>query len=81
MITGAVQSRSLGDVQVRELSRREWRVSDSRIAKDNALFIIGFIARDGDGYEVIEFRTPVSRTIRPDLASAISCFVNEAPPA
>ena len=80
MIAGTLQSRSPGDVQVRALSRREWRVSDSRIAKDNALSVIGFIARNRDGYEVIEFGTPVARTVRPDLASAISCFVSETPP-
>lgn len=79
MITGQVQTRSRNDIHVVALSEREWRVSDCRMATDNALSLIGFIYENHGVYEVMEFVDPVEFARFMSLERAISYFVTAHP--
>jgi len=76
MISGRLEARASGDIHVQALSRCEWRVIDRRIARSNALSLVGFIARDQGRYEVMEFIDPVGHSAFSSLEGAIGHFVN-----
>jgi len=76
MIAGRLQTRTSEDIEVRALSGCQWRVIDRRIARNNALCLVGFINKNHGRYEVMEFLDPVERTVFPSLEGAISSFVN-----
>ena len=62
MIAGRLQTRTSEDIEVRALSGCEWTVIDCRIARNNALSLVGFINKNHGHYEVMEFLDPVERT-------------------
>ena len=72
MIPGRLQTRTSEDIEVRALSGRERRVIDRRIARNNALCLVGFINKKHGHYEVMEFLDPVERTVFPSLGGAIT---------
>lgn len=76
MIAGRLQTRTSDDIEVRALSGCEWRVMDRRIARSNALCLVGFIAKNHDHFEVLEFLDPVQRRVYPSMREATSSFVN-----
>jgi hypothetical protein len=79
MITGRSRTRTRDDIHVVALSEHEWRISDCRIATDNALSLIGFIDKNCGVYEVMEFVDPVEYARFTSLEPAISYFVNATP--
>ncbi|MEC5149870.1 hypothetical protein [Cryobacterium sp. GrIS_2_6] len=76
MISGRLEARASEDIQVQALSHCEWRVIDRRIARSNALSLVGFIAKDHGRYEVMEFIDPVGHAAFSNLDEAIGHFVN-----
>jgi hypothetical protein len=75
MITGRLETRTSEDINVTALSGCEWRVTDRRIARDNALSLVGFISKDQGSYEVMEFVYPVEHFIFPTWDDAVAHFV------
>ncbi|MBG6059609.1 hypothetical protein RCH16_003013 [Cryobacterium sp. MP_M5] len=81
MITNRSRTRTREDIQVVALSEHEWRISDRRIATDNALSLVGFIDKNRGAYEVMEFVDPVEYARFTSLEAAISYFVTATPDA
>ncbi|TFC96796.1 MULTISPECIES: hypothetical protein [Cryobacterium] len=79
MITGRLHTRSRDDIRVVALSKREWRISDGRIATDDGLSLIGFIDENHGVYEVMEFVDPVEYARFGNLERAIMHFVTSRP--
>ena len=75
MITGRLEIRTSEDINVKALSGCEWRVTDRRIARDNALSLVGFISKDEGNYEVMEFVDPVEHFVFPTWDDAVAHFV------
>lgn len=75
MITGRSRTRTRDDIHVVALSEHEWRISDRRIATDNALSLVGFIDKNRGAYDVMEFVDPVEYARFASLEAAISYFV------
>ena len=73
--TSSELNRSLDDIEVMAVSKREWRVRDSRIGDDDARSIIGFIEQKAGTFEVMMFGDPLRFSIHADLGDAIAAFV------
>lgn len=80
MSTNDLTTRTWDDIEVAALSAHEWRVCDSRIDGNDAFSLVGFIEKNRDLYEMMEFGDPVECLFFTSLELAVSHFVT-APPA
>ena len=78
MITGRLETRTSEDLNVKALSGCEWCVTDRRIARDNALSLVGFISKAEGSYGVMEFVDPVEHFVFPSWDDAVAHFVTAA---
>ena len=78
MITGRLNDRTSEDIDVKALSGNEWRVTDRRIAGDNALSLVGLISKTHGRYQVMEFVDTVEHFDFPNWETAVAHFVTSA---
>ncbi|TFC11998.1 hypothetical protein [Cryobacterium sp. MDB2-33-2] len=69
-----METRTSTNINVKALSGGEWRVTDRRIARDNALSLVGFISKAEGSYEVMEFVDPVEHFVFPTWDDAVAHF-------
>lgn len=73
--------RTLDDIEVMDVSRLEWRVSDTRISTDDARSVIGFIEKKAGVFEVLMFGDPLRFSMHDTMDAAIEDFVTARPEA
>lgn len=68
-------TRTDDDIELLALSDHQWRVCDSRIELNDGFSLIGFIEKNGDVYELMEFADPVVFSFFTSLMDAVSHLI------
>jgi hypothetical protein len=74
-----ITPRAINDIQLTTLSPTQWTVCDTRIPRDDASSVLGYVEKTNNGYELMELSDPVTFHFCDSLTAAMAYFADALP--